>query len=77
MKSQNEKLAQNTLKTYETLLEFSLRSVWNNKGSTQKKSTGHPLQEGRTMKEKKKVDKKRKMDWELSGRWLCEYMCVF
>ena len=62
LKSQKEKLAQNTLKNYETPVEFSSGSVWENKGSTQKTSTGHPFQEGRTMKEKKEVDKKRKMD---------------
>ena len=61
LKSQKEKLAQNTLKNYETLLEFFLGSVWKNKGSTQKMSS-HPLQKWRTMKEKKGADKKRKMD---------------
>ena len=37
LKSQKEKLAQNILKNYETLLEFFLGSEWKNKGSTQNK----------------------------------------
>ena len=62
LKSQKEKLAQNTLKNYETLLEIALGSVWKKRGSTQKTSTGHPPQKGRTVKEKRGVDKKRMRD---------------
>ena len=46
LKSQKKKLAQNSLKNYETLLEFSLGSVWKNKGSVRKTTLVIHFKEG-------------------------------